>query len=102
MGVSPFVSAREAVVGKIFNHKLTNFCKSIVVNDASQLYQYSICQNMLTGYYNVWDLKIEGQKSKAVDSEIIVFSSFQRMRLIIKTKASIYQGTEKPSQLLHC
>ena len=44
---------RKAVVNETFIRKSTNLCKSIVGIDASQLYPYSMCQPIPTGFIRV-------------------------------------------------
>ena len=50
-GGSSIVFTRKAVANETFIQKSNNLCKSIVGIDASQLYPYSMCQNMPTGLY---------------------------------------------------
>ena len=45
------VFTRKTVANENFNGKSNNLCKSIVVNDASQLYRYYMCQDMPRGLY---------------------------------------------------
>ena len=42
------VYTRKVVVDETFERDSTNFCKSIVGNDASQLYPFSMCRAMPT------------------------------------------------------
>ena len=49
-GGPSIVFTRKAVVDETFIRNSTNICKSIVGNDASQLYSYSMCQPMPTGF----------------------------------------------------
>ena len=51
----------KAVANKTFIQKAKNLCKSVVGIDASQLYPYSMCQDMLTGLYTRWDNNEETQ-----------------------------------------
>ena len=51
VGGPSIVFTRKAVVDETFFRKSTNLCKSIVGIDASQLYHYSMCQPMPTGFY---------------------------------------------------
>ena len=50
-GGPSIVFTRKAVVDQTFIRDSSNVCKSIVGIDASQLYPYSMCQDMPTGLY---------------------------------------------------
>ena len=50
-GGPSIVFTRKAVANETFIRKSKNLCKSIVGIDASQLYPYSMCQDMPTGLY---------------------------------------------------
>ena len=82
----PFiVFTRKAVVDKTLNPKSTNFCKSIVGLAANQLYPYSICQPMPTGFFNRWNYDTNPQKlfprqNKTRSFINMVFSDFQQFR----------------------
>ena len=64
-GSPSIVFTRKAVANETFIRKSNNLCKSTVETDASQLYPYSIYQDMPTGLYTRWDYnekrKISGQ-----------------------------------------
>ena len=79
------VFTRKAVVDETFIRKSTNFCKSIVGIDASQLYPYSMCQPMPTGLHTRWDFDSETNRfpprqNKTRIFENMVMSYFQRTR----------------------
>ena len=59
------VFTRKAVVDETFIRDSSNICKSIVGIDASQLYPYSMCQDMPTGLYTRWEFDTDMQKFKA-------------------------------------
>ena len=48
-GGTSIVFTRKAVVRETFIRDSPIICKSIVGNDASQLYPFSMCQDMSTG-----------------------------------------------------
>ena len=50
-GGPSIVFTRKAVVDQTFIRNSENLCKSIVVFDASQLYPFSVCQEMSTRLY---------------------------------------------------
>ena len=54
LSVPSVVFTRKAVVDETFIRESSNLCKSIVGNDTSQLYPYSMCQPMLL------DCKLDG------------------------------------------
>ena len=75
-------------------------CKSIVDIDASQLYPYSMCQDMPTGLYTRWDYDEETQKFKARQNrvqtfEIMVMSYFQPIRPECKVESYYTTGKQK-------
>ena len=53
------VFSRKAVVDETFVRDPTNWCKSIVEIDASQLYPFSMCQALPNGLYMRWELDSE-------------------------------------------
>ena len=76
----PYIaSTRKGFVDETFIRKSTNICKSIVGIDASELYNYSMCQLMLTGLYTRWDFdsrprRITHRKNKTHSFEKMVMS----------------------------
>ena len=50
-GGPTIVFTRKAVVDEIFIRSSSNDIKSIVAVDTSQLYNFSMCQDMQTGLY---------------------------------------------------
>ena len=58
------VFTRKAVVDQTYMRNSENICKSIVGIDASQLYPFSMCQEMPTGLYTRWELDANSQNSK--------------------------------------
>ena len=63
-GGSSNVFTRKAVANESFFLKSKQLCKSTVGIDGSQLYPYSMCQDMPTGLYTRWDYDEETQKIK--------------------------------------
>ena len=63
-GAPSIVFTRKAVVDETFIRDSSNVCKSIVRIDASQLYPYSMCQDMPTGLYIRWEFDSDMQKFK--------------------------------------
>ena len=59
VGGPSIVFTRKAVVDETFFRNSANICKSFVGIDASQLYTYSMCQPMPTGFYTRRDLDSE-------------------------------------------
>ena len=64
-GGPSIVFTRKAVVDQTYIRNSENICKSIVGNDASQFYPFSMCQEIPTGLYTRWNLDINSQKFKA-------------------------------------
>ena len=85
VGGPSIVFTRKAVVDETFVRKLTNFCKSIVGIDTSQLYPYSMGQPMPTGLFTRRNYDTESQKliprqNKTSSLEKMVLSYFQQTR----------------------
>ena len=59
------VFTRKAVVDETFIRNSSNVCKSIVGNDASQIYHFSMCQEMPTVLFTRWEFNFDTQKLKA-------------------------------------
>ena len=64
-GGPSIVFTRKAVVDQTYIRNSEINCKSIVDIDASQLYPFSMCQEMPTGLYTRWELDTNSQKFKA-------------------------------------
>ena len=84
-GGPSIVFTRKAVVDETYIRKSSNVCKSIVGIDASQLYPYSMCQDMPTGLYTRWEFDTDMQKFKARHNqtrnfENMVMSFYQESR----------------------
>ena len=57
-GDPSIVFTRKALVDQTYIRNSSNVCKTIVGNDAIQLYPFSICQEMPTGFYTRMTLKV--------------------------------------------
>ena len=84
-GGPSIVFTRKAVVDETYIRNSSNVCNSIVGIDASQLYPFSMCQNMPTGLYTRWEFDTEMQKFKARHNrtrnfENMVMSFYQESR----------------------
>ena len=75
-GGPSIVFTRKAVVDQTFIRNSENICKSIVGIDASQLYPFSMYQEMPTGIYTRWELDTNSQKFKARTNK---FRTFENM-----------------------
>ena len=74
-GGASIVFTRKTVANETFIRKSNNLCKSIVGIDASQLYPYSMCQDMPTSLYTRWDHDEETQKIKARQNRVRTFEN---------------------------
>ena len=74
-GGPSIVFTRKAVVDQTYIRNSENICKSIVGIDASQLYPFSICQEMPTGLYTRWELDRNSQKFKARNNKPRTFEN---------------------------
>ena len=100
VGGPSIVFTRKAVVDETIIRKSTNLCKSIVGIDASQLYPYSMCQPMPTGWYTRWNYDSESQKfmprqNKTHSFENIVPSYFQQTRPECRLESNVTTGRQK-------
>ena len=91
---------RKAVVDETFIRDSSNVCKSIVGIDASQLYPYSICQDMPTGWYTRWEFDSDMQKFKTRHNrsrnfENMVMSYYQETRPECRTESFHTSGNQK-------
>ena len=85
VGEPSLVFTRKAVIDETFIRNSEKICKSIVGNDASQLYPYSMCQPMPTELYTGWKYNTESnrfkpQQNKSGNFGNMVMSYFQRQR----------------------
>ena len=84
VGRASIVFARKVVVNETFFPNSTNWCKSIVGIDATQLYPFSMFQAMPTGMLTGWELdsdfgNLRTRQNKAGSFENMVMSYFQRV-----------------------
>ena len=91
---------RKALVVKTIIQNLTNQCKLNVCNGANQLYPYSMCKPMPTGFYTRWyrntDLgKFTPRQNKYRIVEYMAISFFQQMRPDCKNERFYTAGTVK-------
>ena len=91
---------RKAVVDETFIRKSTKICKSFVGIDANQLYPYSMCQPMPTGFYTRWHIDSEvgrftPRQNESRSFENMVMSYFQRTRPDCKIKSSTIQADRR-------
>ena len=99
-GGPSIVFTRKAVANETFIRKSNNLCKSIVGIDASQLYSFSMCQDMPTGLYTKWDYNEETQNFKAMQNRVqtfenMVMSYFQGTRPETKFESFFTTVTQK-------
>ena len=100
VGGPSIVFKRKAVVDGNFIRKSTNFCKSIVGSDASQLYPYSMCQPVPIRFFTRWDFDSETSRftprqNKTRSSENVVMSYFQRTRPECESESFFTTGRQK-------
>ena len=62
VGGPSIVFTRKAIAGETKIRYTDNLCKTIVGIDASQLYPFSMCQEMPTGLYTRWEIDTEKKK----------------------------------------
>ena len=74
-GGPSIVFTRKAVADENFISNSSNVCKSIVGIDASQLYPFSMWQDMPTGLYTRWELDTDMQKFIARHNQSRIFEN---------------------------
>ena len=99
-GGPSIVFTRKAVVDETFIRDSSNVCKSIVGIDASQLYPYSMCQDMPTGLYTRWEFdsdmqKFEARHNRSRNFENMVMSYYQETRPECKIESFHTSGNQK-------
>ena len=102
-GGPSIVFTRKAIVDQTYiRHRsiVGNICKSIVGIDASQLYPFSMCQEMPTGLYTRWEFDSDSQKFKARQNksrkfENMVMSYLQSQRPNCTIENYYTTGTQK-------
>ena len=99
-GGPSIVFTRKAVVDGTFIRNSSIVCKLIVGIDASQLYPFSISQEMPTGLYTIWEFDTDMKKFKARNNrtcnyENMVMSFYQKTRLEYKIESFFTSGKQK-------
>ena len=99
-GGPSIVFTLRAVVDETSIRKSSNVCKSIVGIDASQLYPFSMRQDMPTGLYTRWEFDTDMQKVKARHYrtrkfENMVMSFYQETRPACKIESFFISGKQK-------
>ena len=99
-GGPSIVFTRKAVVDQTFIRNSENLCKSVVGIDASQLYPFSMCQEMPTGLYTRWEFDTDSQKFRARTNrsrtfENMVMSYLQSQRSECKIESYYTTGKQK-------
>ena len=100
VGGPSIVFTRKAVVDETFNRDSSNFCKSDVRKDATQLYLFIMCQAMPAGLYVTWELDsnsglFKPRQNKTRSFENMVTSFFQRVRPQCKVESFYTTSTQK-------
>ena len=105
-GGPSIVFTRKAVVPETFIRNSSNVCKSIVGNDASQLYPFSMCQEMPTVLFTRWEFNTDKQKFKARHNRtrnFRIWSSLftRKQNQNVKLRAFLHQENgKKPTVLM--
>ena len=99
-GGPSIIFTRSAVIDETFLRNSSNVCKSIIGIDASQLYPFSICQEMPTGLFMRWEFDTDMQKFKARHNqtrnfETMNMSFHQETRLECKIESFFISGQQK-------
>ena len=99
-GGPSIVFNRKAVVDQIYIRNTENICKSIVGIDASQLYPFSMYQEIPTGLHTRWEFDSDSQKFKTRQNksrkfENMVMSYLQSQRPNCTIESYYTTGTQK-------
>ena len=105
-GGPSIVFTRKAVVDQTYIRSSSNICKTIVGIDASQLYPFSMCQEMPTGLYTRWEYDSETDHFKARNNrtrnfENMVMSFYQELRPECKIQSFYTTGKQKKIDCFH-
>ena len=100
VGGPSIVVTRKAVVDETFIRKATILSKSNVSVDASQVYPYSMCQPMPTGFYTKRKYDSESQnfmprQNKTRSFQKMVLSYFQQTRPECRIESNVTTGRQK-------
>ena len=84
-GGASIVFRRKTVVDQICIRNSSNVCKTIVIFDASFLYPFSMCQEMPTALYTIWEYDSETNRLKARNNrtrncDSLIMSIYQELR----------------------
>ena len=104
-GGPSIVFTRKAVVDKTYIRNASNVCKSIVEIDASQLYHFSMCQDMPTGLYTRCEFDTDMQNLKLDTGELAVLKiwsclSIRKQDQNVKLRAFSHLEKRKKSTVL--
>ena len=94
------VFTRKTVVEQTFIRNSENLCNSIVRIDASQLYPFSMCQELPTGLFFRWELDTYSQKFRARTNrsrtfENMLMSNLQSQRSECEIESYYTTGKQK-------
>ena len=100
VGGPSIVSTREAVVDETFIRKSASICQSFVGIHTCQLYPFSMCQPMPTGFIRVGiffqkPINLLLVKIKPVALKIVSYPVFNEKGQNVKLKVSIQQAEKK-------
>ena len=97
------VFTRKAVVDETIIINSSNNCKSIVGIDASQLYPFSMCQDMPTGLYTRWEFVADMQNFEARHKRTLrIWSCLytRKQERNVKLRAFLHLENKKKSTVL--
>ena len=105
-GGPSIVFTQKAVVDQNYIRNLSNISKAKVRIDASQLYPFSMCQEMPTGLYTRWEYNPETDPFKARNNrtknfENMVRSFYQELRPECKIESFYTIGKQKKIDCFH-
>ena len=105
-GGPSIVFTRKAVVDQTYICDSSNVCKTIAGIDASQLYPFSMCQEMPTALYTRWEYDSELDRFKARNNrtsnfENMVMSFYQKLRPECKIESFYTTGKQKKIDFFH-
>ena len=105
-GGASIVFRRKTVVDQICIRNPSNVCKTIVIFDASFLYPFSMCQEMPTALYTIWEYDSETNRLKARNNrtrncDSLIMSFYQELRPECKIESFYTTGKQKKIDCFH-
>ena len=105
-GGSSIFFTLKAVNDQTYIRNSSNMCRTKIGIDASQLYPFSMCQEMRTGLYTIWEYDSETDRFKARNNRTRTFENmvmyfYQELRPECKIQSFYITGKQKKIDCFH-